>query len=91
MQNYIYADDNMVETNRNYFVYDDSTLENAPFGPDAAHAFDMMHCKDEPFLFFPYLLGRHPFTSRLLPDGHMAISGLTTRVKVPFTCCLIST
>ena len=85
MQNYIYEDGNMVETNRNYFVYDDPTLENTPFGPDTAHAFDMMQYKDEPFLFFPYLLGRHPFTSRLLPDGHMAVSGPTSREKVPFT------
>ena len=85
MQNYIYEGDNMVETNRNYFVYDDPALENSPFGPDAAHAFDMMHYKDEPFLFFPYLLGKHPFVSRLLPDGYMAVSGQTTRVKVPFT------
>lgn len=53
--------------------------------PDAAHAFDMMGNTEEPFLYFPYLMGNHPFTSRLLPDGYMAVSGLTTRTKVPFT------
>ena len=85
LQSYIYQDDNLAETNANIFVYDDATLVNNPFAPDAAHAFDMMHYKDEPFLYFPYLLGRHPFNSKLLPDGYMAISGLTSRAKVPFS------
>ena len=85
LQNYIYENGNLLETNRNVFVYEDVALENNPFGPDAAHAFDMMNYKDEPFLYFPYLLGNHPFVSRLLPDGYMAISGQSSRVKVPFT------
>ena len=85
LQDYIYEDDNLKETQACVFVYDDSTLIPNPFGPDAAHGFDMMHNTAEPFLYVQYLTGMHPFTSRLLPDGYMAISGATTRVKKPFS------
>lgn len=85
MQDYIYEDGNLLETQASVFVYDDETLVPNPFGADAAHGFDMMHNLMEPFLYVHYLAGAHPFTSRLLPSGYMAISGPTTRVKKPFT------
>ena len=40
---------------------------NHPFAVDAAHAFDMLMLFGEPMTYVPYLLGIHPFTSRLLP------------------------
>lgn len=85
LQDYIYEDDNLKETQACIFVYDDQTLLPNPFGLDVAHAFDMMHNPAEPFLYVQYLSGKHPFTSKLLPSGYMAISGATTRVKKPFT------
>lgn len=85
LQNYIYQDDNLLETNRLVFAYDDETLLNKEFAPDVAHAYDMMHYTDEPFLYVPYLLGEHPHVSKLLPDGDMQITGATSRKKVPFT------
>ena len=85
MQNYIYEGDNLLETNARVFAYDDESLINKEFAPDVAHAYDMMHYTDEPFLYVPYLLGEHPHVSKLLPDGYMAVSGLTSRKKVPFT------
>lgn len=84
LQDYIYEDESLLETQACVFVYDDKTLVANPFAPDAAHGFDMMHNLMEPFLYVPYLLGEHPFTSKLLPSGYMAISGATTRVMKPF-------
>ena len=84
LQDYIYEGENLLETQACVFVYDDETLVSNPFAPDAAHAFDMMHNLMEPFLYVPYLLGEHPFTSRFLPSGYMAISGATTRVMKSF-------
>ena len=40
---------------------------NHPFAVDAAHAFDMLMSFGKPMTYVPYLLGIHPFTSRLLP------------------------
>jgi hypothetical protein len=86
LQDYIYdEDDNLLETNARSFVYDDKTLLNKEYGPDVAHAFDMMHYTDEPFLYVPFLLGEHPHASVHLPDGHMKISGPTSMTKVKFT------
>lgn len=85
LQDYIYEDDNLKETQACVFVYEEPTLASNPFGPDCAYGFDMMHNIAEPFLYVQYLTGVHPFTSRLLPDGYMAISGATTRVKKPFS------
>ena len=85
LQDYIYEEDNLKETQACVFVYDDPTLVPNPFGPDAAHGFDMMHNFAEPFLYVQYLSGTHPFTSVLHPSGYMAISGATTRVLKPFT------
>ena len=85
IQDYIYDNGNLLETQACVFVYEDETLIPNPFGPDAAHGFDMMHNLMEPFLYVQYLIGEHPFSSRLLPSGYMAISGSTSRVMKPFT------
>lgn len=66
-QKYVYDSGNLVETFDYLYLYEDETLVNHPFAADAAHAFDMLMSFGQPMTYVPYLLGIHPFTSRLLP------------------------
>lgn len=75
LQVYFYEDDNLVETKSSVFAYDDVTLKNNPFAADVAMGYDMMSMTDEPFLFFPYLMGEHPFASSLLPAAVLEPTG----------------
>ena len=70
-QTYIYDSDNLVETYWFIFMYENETLTNHPFAVDAAIGYDMFHLEnmDQPLIYVPYLLGAHPFASRLLPTG----------------------
>ena len=64
-----------VEANVNAFVYEDNTLKNNPFAADVTIGCEMMSNTDEPFLFFPYLMGEHPFVSEYLPSAIMEPTG----------------
>lgn len=73
-QKYVYDSGNLVETFDYLYLYEDETLVNHPFAVDAAHAFDMLMLFGEPMTYVPYLLGIHPFTSRLLPTQASTVS-----------------
>jgi len=76
LQVYFYEGDNLVETMNSVFAYEDETLKNNPFGVDVAMGYDMMGMTDEPFLFFPYLIGEHPHTSSHLPSAVLEPTGM---------------
>ena len=75
LQVYFYEGDNLVEANVNAFVYEDDTLKNNPFAADVTIGCEMMSNTDEPFLFFPYLMGEHPSVSASLPSAIMEPTG----------------
>jgi len=76
LQVYFYEGGNLVETMNSVFAYEDETLKNNPFGVDVAMGYDMMGMTDEPFLFFPYLIGEHPHTSSHLPSAVLEPTGM---------------
>lgn len=76
LQVYFYEDDNLVETMNSVFAYEDGALRNNPFAADVVMGYDMMLMTDEPFLYFPYLMGEHPFTSSLLPTAVLEPTGV---------------
>lgn len=75
LQTYFYENENLVGTALSTFAYDETGLKNNPFGADVAMGYDMMVMTDEPFLFFPYLMGEHPFYSRELPSAVLEPTG----------------
>ena len=76
MQKWFYENGNVVETKTPMrFVYEDESLTANPFAPDLAIGYFALTDMMEPFIYVPYLVGEHPFVSRLLPSGLHTDSG----------------
>lgn len=84
-QIYAYENGNLISFSAVDFAYEDESLVNNPYAVDAAHGYDMMRTYEEPFLYFPYLVGAHSFASRLLPSGFYKATGPTSVGLYPFT------
>ena len=70
MQMWFYEDGNLTESKfSTIFLYEDESLKNNPFAQDFVVGYFAFSDVMEPFLYAPYLVGNHPFVSRLLPSA----------------------
>lgn len=82
MQMWFYENGNIVEMKASTtFVYEDESLKNHPFAPDFAMAYAALSDTMEPFIYAPYLIGVHHFTSKLLPSSISIDQGYGTKTS----------
>ena len=87
MQMWFYEDGNLTESKfSTIFVYEDESLKNNPFAQDFVVGYFAFSDVMEPFLYAPYLGGKHPFVSRLLPSAFIEDpgNGVVSRADITY-------
>lgn len=73
-RSFSYADGNLIAFRNTEFEYTDKSLVNHPSAADVVWGYMSLMEKNDPFVYFPYLLGWYDKTSALLPTAMLAPS-----------------
>lgn len=73
-RSFSYADGNLTVFRNTEFEYTDKALANHPSAADVVWGYMSLMEKNDPFVYFPYLLGWYDKTSVLLPTAMLAPS-----------------